>query len=159
MTIVDEKYMKLALSLAKISGALGEVPVGTVVVVDDVVVGQGFNRRELLHSCIEHAEISALSRANANLGRWRLSDATVYSTLEPCIMCTGALLHARIKRLVFGASDPKFGAVVSLYQLASDPRLNHRIDVEAGVMAKECAEILVGFFQALRAKGDHPPAA
>lgn len=148
----DEIFMARALELARLSETLGEVPVGAVVVVADRVVGEGFNRRELYRSCLAHAEMMAIAQASENLGRWRLSDATVYSTLEPCIMCTGALLHARIKRLVFGAFDPKFGAVVSLYNLGSDPRLNHRFIHESGLLAEKSAEMLRLFFRNRRKK-------
>ena len=145
-------YMAEALRLAEHSFKLGEVPVGAVVVVDNRIVGRGFNRREHLNSALEHAELMALKEASELLGRWRLSDATVYSTLEPCLMCAGALLHARIKNLVFGARDPKFGAIVSLFRLSEDARLNHRFSFEEGVMAQDCAELLRRFFANLREK-------
>lgn len=144
--------MARALELARHSQSLGEVPVGAVVVVADRVVGEGFNHRELNRSCLAHAEIMALAEACENLGRWRLNDARVYSTLEPCIMCTGALLHARIKHLVFGALDPKFGAIVSLYALASDPRLNHRFTIHQGLEAEQSALLLKNFFKTRRKK-------
>src|SRR6185503_8449919 len=99
--------------------------------------GRGYNRRELFASPLEHAELMAINEASKNLGRWRLNDATIYSTLEPCLMCAGAMLHARIASLVFGAQDPKFGAVKSLYNLGADMRLNHRFDVKSGVMEEE----------------------
>ena len=145
-----QKFMSLALDLAKISFGLGEVPVGSVIVIEGEVVAFGFNRRELFTSCLEHAELHALGEASFKLGRWRLTDATVYSTLEPCIMCAGALLHARIKRLVYGAKDPKFGAIDSLYQLANDPRLNHQIDVISGILAEPSSHLLTEFFRTLR---------
>lgn len=150
MTDID--FMNEALDLARHCSKLGEVPVGSVVVIDGRVVGRGFNRRELMGSALEHAEIMALKEAFNNLGHWRLKDATVYSTLEPCLMCSGALLHARIKRLVFAAHDPKFGAIVSLYNLACDKRLNHSFCYEEGLMKKESQELLRCFFKALRLK-------
>jgi tRNA(adenine34) deaminase len=147
----DEEFMTKALDLAKIAFDLGEVPVGALVVVNNQVVGMGFNQRELKNSCLEHAEIIALREASSNLGRWRLSDATVYTTLEPCFMCAGALVHARINRLVFGIEDPKFGAIMSLFCLADDKRLNHRFAYTHGILAKECQELLKLFFKNLRA--------
>lgn len=145
-----QKFMTEALDLAKLAFKLGEVPVGTVIVVNNRVVGRGYNRREFMNSALEHAELMAIKEASNTLGRWRLNDAVVYSSLEPCLMCTGALLHARIKSLIFGARDPKFGAVVSLFQLANDSRLNHRFDFQEGLMAKESAELLRLFFGSLR---------
>lgn len=142
--------MGKALRLAQIAFALGEVPVGAVIVVDGQIVGEGLNLRELKNSSLEHAELNALKQASSNLGRWRLTDATVYSTLEPCLMCAGALLHARVKSLVFGVADPKFGAIESLFSVAEDPRLNHRFLSVSGVRAQECAELLKLFFKNLR---------
>lgn len=149
---IDERFMKQALSLAYVAKAMGEVPVGAIAILDDQVVGTGFNRREIMNSCLEHAEISAIKEASTHLGNWRLLDVTVYSTLEPCIMCAGALLHARVKKLVYGAADPKFGAVESLYRLMSDTRLNHQIEVFSGVMAEESKQLLREFFLNLRRK-------
>lgn len=144
------KFMVKALELAKIADSLGEVPVGCVVVLDGTIIGQGFNRRELDACCLSHAELLALKNACQTLGRWRLTDAIVYSTLEPCIMCAGALVHARIAQLVYGAADPKFGGIESLYSMASDSRLNHRFTFTAGVMAAESAQLLKDFFSKLR---------
>ncbi|HXW60235.1 MAG TPA: nucleoside deaminase [Myxococcota bacterium] len=146
----EQKFMGEALALARLSANLGEVPVGALVVVNGKIVGKGYNRREYMHSALEHAELMAIKEASKHLGRWRLSDATVYTTLEPCLMCTGALLHARIKKLIFGARDPKFGAIVSLFNLADDQRLNHRFSYEEGVMAHESKELLQRFFAELR---------
>lgn len=147
---MHERFMKEALRLAQISLSLGEVPVGAVVVLDQEIVGMGYNRRELLGLVTEHAELAALKDASQKIGQWRLTKATVYSTLEPCIMCSGALLHARIQCLVYGASDPKFGAIESLYSLASDPRLNHQFPVVPGVLAHESSQMLKDFFRELR---------
>lgn len=146
----DEGFMKKALELAEFSSRLGEVPVGALVVIDGRIVAQGFNRRELLHSPLEHAELMAINEASRSLGRWRLSDATMYCTLEPCVMCAGAMLHARIKTLVFGAHDPKFGAIESLYALAADARLNHRFNSKGGILGQESAQLLRQFFHKRR---------
>lgn len=146
--------MERALELAKLSASIGEVPVGAVVVMEGAIVGLGLNRRELMNSCLAHAEVSAIADASINLGKWRLTGATVYSTLEPCIMCAGAMLHARIDCLVYGALDPKFGAIESLYSLASDQRLNHRFHCVGGIMAVESAQLLKEFFLGLRGKNN-----
>lgn len=153
MSTGPEIFMGRALELAQIAFNLGEVPVGAVVVVDGQIVGEGYNLRELKNSCLEHAEIIALKQASANLGRWRLTDAMVYTTLEPCLMCAGALLHARIKGLFYGVADPKFGAIESLFSLASDPRLNHRFLWTKGIKSVECGELLKLFFKNLRVAG------
>lgn len=145
-----EKYMSRALELARLAGSLGEVPVGTVIVIAGNIISEGYNRKELVHSCLAHAEIIALRNACEQMGRWRLSDAMVYSTLEPCIMCTGALLHARIGQLVFGAHDLKFGAIESLFNLSNDTRLNHRFSYISGVLAQESASLLKLFFATQR---------
>lgn len=147
-----EYFMAEALKLALIAANLGEVPVGAVVVVNKQVVGRGFNLRELKNSCLEHAELIALKQASSKLGRWRLNDATVYTTLEPCIMCAGALLHARINLLVYGAADPKFGAIESLYKLGEDRRLNHGFQSVSGIKSVECAELLKQFFRNIRCR-------
>jgi tRNA(adenine34) deaminase len=142
--------MKYALSLARIAGSLGEVPVGAVVVQGDEIVGEGINLREHLQDPTAHAEILALQAAARKIGYWRLEGCTLYVTLEPCPMCAGALVNARVKRLVFGALDLKAGACDSLFDLVRDPRLNHRLEVESGVMALECGQLLTDFFQDLR---------
>jgi tRNA(adenine34) deaminase len=148
-------FMQMAVELARQAEAIGEVPIGCVVVHDPTgrVVGRGFNRRQTDHDPTAHAEILALREAGATLGHWRLLDCTLYVTLEPCPMCAGAMVNARLPRLVYGCDDPKAGAVKTLFQLCQDARLNHRVQVEAGVMAKECAELLRGFFKAQRALG------
>jgi len=125
-----------------------------VVVVDGLVVGRGRNQRQALHDPTAHAEILALRQAAAALGRWRLTDATMYCTLEPCPMCAGALVMARVGRLVFGTSDPKAGACGSLYNLCSDPRLNHEVPVTPGVLAEAAAALLKDFFERRRAPAD-----
>lgn len=142
--------MQEALSLARDALGLGEVPVGSVVVVEGEVVGRGFNRREVDRDPLAHAELVAIREACAHLGRWRLSDATLYVTLEPCVMCAGALVQARMGRLVFGAADPKYGAVGSQFDLPRDARLNHRVEVIGGIEAAACRRLLDEFFSRLR---------
>jgi len=143
--------MREALGLAALAAAAGEVPVGAVAVHEGRVVGRGRNRREEDRDPCAHAEMLALKEASLALGRWRLSGVTLVVTLEPCAMCAGALVLARVDRLVFGASDPKAGAVGSLMDLSSDPRLNHRFLVERGLRADECGEQLRAFFRSRRA--------
>jgi tRNA(adenine34) deaminase len=142
----DEDYMRLALEAAAEAGERGEVPVGAVVVAGGRVVAQAGNRRETTGDPTAHAEILALRQAATALGSWRLTGSELYVTLEPCLMCAGALVAARIERLVFGAPDPKAGACGSLYNLCADPRLNHELPVRAGVLRDECAEMLSGWF-------------
>jgi len=142
--------MAEALDLARTAAALGEVPVGAVVVADGRVVGRGFNRREIDQDPLAHAELLAIREACATLGRWRLSDATLYVTLEPCVMCAGALVQARLGRLVFGTTDPQYGAVGSQFDLPRDARLNHRVAVTGGVEHEACRALLDGFFARLR---------
>ena len=144
--------MQLALQAAAEAEAQGEVPVGAVVVLNGTVVGVGYNEREGGHDPTAHAELLAIRRAAQALGHWRLCDAEVFVTLEPCPMCAGAMINARIKRVIYGCDDPKAGAVQSLYQLLQDVRFNHRVEVTAGVLADECAARLKAFFAALRAK-------
>lgn len=144
--------MTQALALAEQAASLGEVPVGAVVVLDGQVVGRGFNRREVDHDPLSHAELLAIAEASRHLQRWRLSDATLYVTLEPCTMCAGALIQARLKRLVFGAMDPKAGAVGSLYDVLKDERHNHRVEVVGGVLEAESSRLLKDFFVALRGR-------
>lgn len=146
---VDEA-MGEALELARGAAAAGEVPVGAVALFEGRVVGRGANRREVDQDPTAHAELLALRQASRALGRWRLSGVTLVVTLEPCAMCAGAMVLARIDRLAFGASDPKAGAAGSLMDLAQDPRLNHRFGVERGVRAEACGELLSAFFRARR---------
>ena len=146
----DHQAMALALVEARRAGDLGDVPVGAIVVMGDRVVGTAGNRREADTDPTAHAEIVALRRAATQLGTWRLSETTMYVTLEPCPMCAGALIAARVGRLVFGAPDPKAGACGSLYNLCADPRLNHELPVDHGVREAECAELLQGWFVARR---------
>lgn len=148
--MTDAEAMSEALRLAGEAGARGEVPVGAVAVLDGRIVGRGANARESAHDPTAHAELLAIQDAARTLGRWRLSGVTVYVTLEPCAMCAGAMVLARIDRLVYAASDPKAGAVGSLLDLSADPRLNHRFPVERGVLADPAGELLRAFFRARR---------
>ena len=146
---MDNTYMREALALAKEAAAEGEVPVGCVIVRGDKIVGRGRNRRETDKNALAHAEIEAINDACKNLGGWRLWDCTLYVTLEPCAMCAGAILNARIKRVVYGASDKKLGAVRSVCSLFSMD-FNHHPEVESAVMEEESAQLLQAFFQNLR---------
>lgn len=149
-TGIDEKFMREALAEARAAAAVGEVPIGAVVVRDGEIVARAHNRRELDQDPSAHAEFAALCAAAQSLGRWRLSDCTVYVTLEPCCMCAGLMVNARVGRCVYGASDAKAGALGSLYDLNADSRLNHRFNVTAGVLADECREVLSSYFSGLR---------
>lgn len=142
--------MRVALAQARRAGARGEVPVGAVVALDGRIVGRAGNDSIRRHDPTAHAEILALRRAARRIGSYRLGGATLVVTLEPCVMCMGALVHARIARLVFGAEDPKAGAAVSLYRIAEDRRLNHRFPVEGGLLAAESSAMLRAFFAARR---------
>src|SRR5512136_327449 len=149
--MTDVEAMEAALALAEEAGADGEVPVGAVAVHEGVVVGRGANAREGANDPTAHAELLAIQEAARALGRWRLTGVTVVVTLEPCAMCAGALVLARVDRLVYGAPDPKAGAVGSLMDLSADPRLNHRFPVDRGLRAEECGEQLRAFFRLRRA--------
>lgn len=151
-TTDDERWMELALREARRAAALGEVPVGAVVVRGDEVVGTGFNRREIDRDPLAHAELLAIREASRTIGGWRLEGCTMVVTLEPCAMCAGALVNSRIARLVYGAADPKAGFCGTLGDLVRDPRLNHRMAVVAGVRAEECGALLRDFFGRLRGK-------
>ena len=150
ITEIDEKFMREALAEARAAAAVGEVPIGAVVVRAGEIVARAHNRRELDQDPSAHAEFAALCAAARSLGRWRLSDCTVYVTLEPCCMCAGLMVNARVGRCVYGAVDAKAGALGSLYDLNADSRLNHRFNVHAGVLADECREVLSGYFSGLR---------
>ncbi len=148
--MTDENWMRHALKLAQRAAEAGEVPVGAVVVRDDQLVAEGWNQPISASDPSAHAEIIALRAAGAALGNYRLNDSTLYVTLEPCVMCAGAIIHARIKRLVFGAWDPKAGAVSSVYDVLSVPRLNHSVECHGGVLGEECGALLKDFFRARR---------
>jgi tRNA(adenine34) deaminase len=147
----DRSLMARALELAREAKSIGEVPVGALVVHSGRVLAQAYNLRETLNDPTAHAERLALAWAGRVTGSWRLEDCVLYVTLEPCVMCAGAIVLSRIKRLVYGADDPKAGGCTSLYQVVSDPRLNHRCEITPGVMAEECGEVLKEFFQERRA--------
>jgi len=151
-----EFFMSKALEQALLAAGLGEVPIGAVVVCDGEIVAAGYNRREIDADPTAHAELIAVRQAAATLGRWRLEGCTVYVTLEPCPMCAGALHAARVERCVYGAVDPKAGALGTLYDIASDARLNHRYEVISGVLADESSALLKEFFAGLRARGREP---
>lgn len=153
ITEIDEKFMREALAEARAAAALGEVPIGAVVVRAGEIVARTHNRRELDQDPSAHAEFAALCAAAQSLGRWRLFDCTVYVTLEPCCMCAGLMVNARVGRCVYGAADAKAGALGSLYDLNADSRLNHRFNVTAGVLADECRAVLSGYFAGLRGVG------
>jgi tRNA(adenine34) deaminase len=147
-----ENFMNRALKLAVQAGQRGEVPVGAVVVQEGKIIGRGANLREKQQNPLAHAEIIAIQEAADTLGSWRLEDTTLYVTLEPCPMCAGAIINARIPVVVFGCSDPKAGAVHTLYKLLEDSRLNHRAEVISGVCAENAANLLSSFFADLRKK-------
>ncbi|UCD00364.1 MAG: tRNA adenosine(34) deaminase TadA [Phycisphaerales bacterium] len=142
----DGRFMKLAVEQARVAEENGDVPIGAIVVFEKQIVGKAYNQREQLKDPTAHAEIIALTQAAAFLESWRLHGCTIYVTLEPCPMCAGALVLARIDRLVYGCDDPKTGAAGSLYNIVRDDRLNHRLEVTSGVLAEECAGVLQDFF-------------
>lgn len=149
----DHKFMAQAFQLAQQAMEQDEVPVGAVVTLRNKIIGAGWNQRESLGDPTAHAEMIAITQAAASMSSWRLEDCTLYVTLEPCPMCAGAILQARVSRVVYGAADPKAGAVDSLFKLLNDSRLNHRCQVTAGVMAQECGAILTHFFRTKREQG------
>lgn len=150
--MTDTEYMQLALQLAEAAASAGEVPVGAIIVKDGVIVGRGSNAPIARHDPSAHAEILAMRDAASTLGNYRLTDCTLYVTLEPCAMCCGAIQHARIARVVYGASDPKTGACGSVIDLMAEPRLNHHTVTSGGLMAKECGSLLSQFFASRRGK-------
>lgn len=146
----DARYVDLALVEARRAADAGEVPIGAVVVLDGMVIARAHNAPITLRDPTAHAEVLALRAAARETGNYRLERTSVYTTVEPCLMCCGALVHARVARLVYGAADPKAGAAASLYRILDDGRLNHRVEVTAGVRAEECAALLTEFFRARR---------
>lgn len=148
----DERLMHEALKEAEKAFAVDEVPVGCVIVHEGVIIGRGYNRTESLQDPTAHAEILAITSASENLGSWRLSGCTVYSTMEPCAMCAGALVLARVERLVFGAPDPKFGACGSIFNIVQSQKLNHRVALSSGILKNECASLMQEFFKKKREK-------
>ncbi|MEK4533830.1 tRNA adenosine(34) deaminase TadA [Peribacillus sp. FSL K6-1552] len=146
----DAYYMKLALKEAEKAQMLNEVPIGALIVIDDQIVSRGHNLRETEQNATAHAELLAINEACGSLGSWRLEKATLYVTLEPCPMCAGAILQSRVKRVVFGAHDPKAGCAGTFMDLLQDERFNHQCEVTSGVLRDECGGILTAFFKELR---------
>ena len=146
----DEFYMGKAIAQAKIAAAVGEIPIGAVIVYADKVIARAYNLRESLPCATAHAELLAIEKACRSLERWRLTDCTLYVTTEPCPMCAGAIVNARMTRLVYGCDDLKAGAVCSLYAIVDDPKLNHQVEVVRGVRAEECSQLLKDFFRKRR---------
>lgn len=149
----DERFMRAALAEARAAFDDGEVPIGAVIAQGERIIARGHNQRELLSDPTAHAEMLALTAASSHMGSWRLDDCTMYVTLEPCCMCAGAIIAARLGRLVFGATDPKAGACVSLFTIPNDPRLNHHTPMSGDILADACGDILRDFFQQQRASG------
>jgi len=150
---MHEFYMQRALQLALAAAAEDEVPVGAIITCGDRIIAEAYNQREALKDPTAHAEMIAITQAAQAIGSWRLEACCLYVTLEPCPMCAGAIIQARIPTVVFGATDPKAGAAVSLYQMLQDERLNHRCEVHSGVLADPCSRILTEFFEAKRRLG------
>jgi tRNA(adenine34) deaminase len=148
---LDEYFMRAALAEAAAARAKGEVPIGTVIVLDGAIIGCGHNLRETSEDPTAHAEMLAIREAAEAIGHWRLLETTLYVTLEPCVMCMGAIILARIPRLVYACRDPRAGAVGSIYDFSRDERFNHQVTVTEGVLGEECSELLSGFFRELRA--------
>jgi len=150
-TVQDHFFMQAALAEAAAAQAKGEVPIGAVVVLNGEIIGRGHNLRETAEDPTAHAEMLAIRQAAEAIGHWRLLETTLYVTLEPCVMCMGAIILARIPRLVYGCRDPRAGAVGSIYDFSQDDRFNHRVAVSEGVLGPECSDLLSGFFRELRA--------
>ncbi len=148
--MTDEKYMREALKQANKAYLLGEVPIGCVVVYQDKIIGRGYNRRNTNKTTLAHAELTAINKASKNMGDWRLEDCTIYITLEPCQMCSGAIVQARIKRAVIGTMNPKAGCGGSILNLLQMEEFNHQVEISIGVLKKECKQILQTFFKELR---------
>lgn len=148
----DKKYMELAILEAKKAQSLNEVPIGAVIVLNDEVIASGYNIRETSQTTLSHAELIAINEANKKVGSWRLEDCTLYVTLEPCPMCAGAIIQSRIKRVVYGATDPKAGCAGTLMNLLIEDRFNHQVEVTGGILQSECSGLLANFFKALRKK-------
>ena len=146
----DEKYMRKAIMQAKQAAAHGDVPIGCVIVYEDKVIARGYNKRNLKKTTLAHAELLAIEKASKVLGDWRLEDCTMYVTLEPCQMCAGAIVQARMKRVVIGCMNAKAGCGGSIYNLLEEPRFNHQVEVTRNVCREECSALLSGFFRTLR---------
>lgn len=150
--MTDEFFMKEAIAEARKAEVMAEVPIGALIVLDGEIIGRGHNTRETEQETLSHAELHAIRQANEAVGSWRLEGCTLYATLEPCPMCAGAILQARIERVVYGAADPKAGCCGTFMNLLGDERFNHQAEVVSGVMEKECGSLLTDFFKALREK-------
>ncbi len=148
--MLNEKYMKEALKQAKKASLIGEVPIGCVIVYQDKIIGRGYNKRNTKKTTLAHAELIAIEKASKAMGDWRLEDCTMYVTLEPCQMCSGAIVQARIKKVVIGTMNPKAGCAGSILNLLQRKEFNHQVEMEIGVMEKECTDILQDFFKNLR---------
>lgn len=148
----DEKYMRAAIGQAKKAGTIGEVPIGCVIVYEDKIIARGYNRRTIDKNVLSHAEIIAIKKACKKIGDWRLEDCTMYVTLEPCPMCAGAIVQARIPRVVIGCMNPKAGCAGSVLDLLHENGFNHQVETENGVLGEECSQLMKGFFKALREK-------
>ncbi len=148
----DNKYMKAALAQAKKAYDLGEVPIGCVIVYEDKIIARGYNRRNTDKTSLAHAEITAIKKANKKLNDWRLEDCTLYVTLEPCQMCAGAIVQARIPKVVMGATNPKAGCAGTVMEILNNPEFNHQVEVVSGVLVNECSKILKDFFVELRSR-------
>ncbi len=146
----DEKYMRQAINQAKKAAAIGEVPIGCVIEYEGKIIGRGYNRRKTDKNTLSHAELNAIRKASKKMGDWRLEDCTMYVTLEPCQMCAGAIVQARIPRLVIGCMNPKAGCAGSILNLLQVPEFNHQVDITYGVLEEECSSILTQFFKDLR---------
>lgn len=148
----EEKYMKEAIRQAKKAGAIGEVPIGCVIVYGDEIVGRGYNRRITDKNTLSHAELNAIKKASKRMGDWRLDDCEMYVTLEPCQMCSGAIVQSRIKKVYIGCMNPKAGCAGSILNLLQVPQFNHQVEMEQGIMEEECSQMLKAFFRELRRK-------
>ncbi len=148
----EEKYMRAALKEAKKAYALGEVPIGCVLVADDKIIARGYNRRKTEKNTLAHAELTAIRKAGKKTGDWRLEQCTMYVTLEPCQMCAGAIVQARIPKVYIGTMNPKAGCAGSLLNLLQFPAFNHQVEIESGILQDECAALLTGFFKEMRNK-------
>lgn len=150
--MINEKYMKEALKLAKKAEALGEVPIGCVIEYQGKIIGRGYNRRTTDKNTLAHAELTAIKKASKKIGDWRLEECTMYVTLEPCQMCAGAIVQARIPTVVIGCMNPKAGCAGSILNILQVPQFNHQVEIIKGVMEEECSEIITNFFKSLRLK-------
>ena len=150
MQTIDEKYMREALKQAHKAASTGEVPIGCVIEYQGKIIGRGYNRRKIDRNTLSHAELNAIRKASKKMGDWRLEECTMYVTLEPCQMCSGAIVQARIPRLVIGCMNPKAGCAGSILNLLQVPEFNHQVDITYGVLEEECSSILTDFFKDLR---------